>query len=176
MYLYNNFETWAQPQKPPFNIKFWAFSPLIRKVPKGVVLVIGLFNYPLTSAISFVGGAIAAGNACVLKMSELVPHVSALVTELFPEYLDQDLFRVVNGAVPETTALLDLRWDHIIFTGSPAVGKIVSAAAAKHLTPTTLELGGKNPVFCDPKMDPYVTARRLLWGKINERRSNLYSA
>ncbi|KAG8945083.1 hypothetical protein FRC04_001244 [Tulasnella sp. 424] len=165
MYIYNNFETWAQPQKPPFDIKSWAFSPLIRKVPKGVVLVIGPFNYPVNSAISFVGGAIATGNACVLKMSELVPHISALVSELFPKYLDQDLFRVVNGAVRETTALLDLQWDHIVFTGSPAVGKIVSAAAAKHLTPTTLELGGKNPVFCDPAMDPYVTARRLLWAK-----------
>ncbi|KAG8948200.1 hypothetical protein FRC00_008748, partial [Tulasnella sp. 408] len=151
MYLYSNFEKWAQPQKPPFDIKFWAFSPLIRKVPKGVVLIIGPFN----------GGAIASGNACVVKMSELVPHVSALVTELFPKYLDQDLFRVVNGAVPETTALLDLQWDHIIFTGSPAVGKVVSAAAAKHLTPITLELGGKNPVFCDANMDPEVTARRL---------------
>ncbi|KAG9036113.1 hypothetical protein FS837_001757 [Tulasnella sp. UAMH 9824] len=155
MYFYNNFETWAQPQKPPFDIKFWAFGPVIRKVPKGVVLMIGPFN----------AGAIASGNACVVKMSELVPHVSALVTELFPKYLDQDLFRVVNGAVPETTALLDLQWDHIIFTGSATVGKIVSAAAAKHLTPITLELGGKNPVFYDPKMDPEVTARRVLWAK-----------
>ncbi|KAG8915786.1 hypothetical protein FRC01_003509, partial [Tulasnella sp. 417] len=165
MYVYNNFETWAQPKKPPFNIKSWAFGPVIRKVPKGVVLVIGPFNFPLNSTMSSLAGSIAAGNACVLKMSEQIPHVSALVTELFPKYLDQDLFRVVNGAIPETTALLDLQWDHIVFTGSPAVGKIVSAAAAKHLTPTTLELGGKNPVFCDPKMDLDLTARRLLWAK-----------
>ncbi|KAG8948195.1 hypothetical protein FRC00_008752, partial [Tulasnella sp. 408] len=165
MYLYSNFEKWAQPQKPPFDIKFWAFSPLIRKVPKGVVLIIGPFNFPLNATLSYVGGAIASGNACVVKMSELVPHVSALLTELFPKYLDKDLFRVVNGAVPETTALLDLQWDHIIFTGSPAVGKVASAAAAKHLTPITLELGGKNPVFCDANMDPEFTARRLLWAK-----------
>ncbi|KAG8920444.1 hypothetical protein FRC01_000748 [Tulasnella sp. 417] len=98
-------------------------------------------------------------------MSELTPNIAALVTELFPKYLDQDLFRIMNGGILETTAVLELQWDHIIFTGSPAVGRVVAAAAAKHLTPTTLELGGQCPVFCDPKIDMYMTARRLLWIK-----------
>ncbi|KAG8920443.1 hypothetical protein FRC01_000747 [Tulasnella sp. 417] len=155
MYLHDNFETWAKPEKPGFNLKFWAFGPVIRRVPKGVVLVVGPFN----------GGAIVTGNACVVKMSELTPNVSATLTELLPRYLDQDLFRVVNGGIPETTAVLQLQWDHIVFTGSAAVGRIIAIAAAKHLTPTTLELGGQCPVFCDPKMDMYLTARRLLWAK-----------
>ncbi|KAG8947663.1 hypothetical protein FRC04_010597 [Tulasnella sp. 424] len=165
MYLYDNFEVWAKPQKPAFNLKFWAFSPVVRKVPKGVVLVIGPSNYPLISTLCFLGAAIVAGNACVVKMSELTPNTSATLTELLPNYLDQDLFRIVNGSIPEITAVLQLQWDHIVFTGSPAVGRIVAAAAAKHLTPTTLELGGQNPVFCDPKVDMYLTARRLLCSK-----------
>ncbi|KAG8896481.1 hypothetical protein FRC00_005887, partial [Tulasnella sp. 408] len=155
MYLYDNFGAWTKPEKPPFNLKFWALSPVIRRVPKGVVLVIGPFN----------GAAIATGNACVVKMSELTPNVAAVVTELLPKYLDQDFFRVVNGGILETTAILELQWDHIVFTGSPAIGKVVAAAAAKHLTPTTLELGGQCPVFCDQKMDMYLTAKRLLWSK-----------
>ncbi|KAG9045868.1 hypothetical protein FS837_005536 [Tulasnella sp. UAMH 9824] len=165
MYLYDNFGSWTKPEKPPFNLKFWALSPVIRRVPKGVVLVIGPFNYPLVSTLCFLGAAIATGNACVVKMSELTPNVAAVVTELLPKYLDQDLFQIVNGGILETTAVLELQWDHIVFTGSPAIGKVVAAAAAKHLTPTTLELGGQCPVFCDPKMDMYLTARRLLWTK-----------
>ncbi|KAG8947661.1 hypothetical protein FRC04_010595 [Tulasnella sp. 424] len=165
MYLYDNFEAWTKPQKPTFNLKFWAFSPVVRRVPKGVVLVIGPFNFPLISTVCFLGAAIVAGNACVVKMSELTPNVSATLTELLPMYLDQDLFRIVNGSVPEITAVLQLQWDHIVFTGSPAIARIVAAAAAKHLTPTTLELGGQCPVFCDPNMDMYFTARRLLSSK-----------
>ncbi|KAG8981476.1 hypothetical protein FRB90_007225 [Tulasnella sp. 427] len=110
-------------------------------------------------------GAIAAGCACVVKMSESTPSVSGLVAELFPKYMDQDLFQIVNGGIPETSKLLELQWDHIVFTGSTTVGKVVAAAAAKHLTPVTLELGGSNPVFFDPNYDMDVAARRLLWGR-----------
>ncbi|KAG8920442.1 hypothetical protein FRC01_000746 [Tulasnella sp. 417] len=141
MHLHDNFETWAKPEKPGFNLKFGAFGPVIRRVPKGVVLVVGPFNFPLFSTLCFLGGAIVTGNACVVKMSELTPNVSATLTELLPRYLDQDLFRVVNGGISETTAVLQLQWDHIVFTGSAAVGRIIATAAAKHLTPTTLELG-----------------------------------
>ncbi|KAG9045869.1 hypothetical protein FS837_005537 [Tulasnella sp. UAMH 9824] len=145
MHLHDNFEMWAKPQKPGFNLKFWAFSRLLEEFQRGA--------------------AIVTGNACVVKMSELTPNVSAALTEIFPRYLDQDLFRVVNGGIPETTAVLQLQWDHIVFTGSPAVARIIATAAAKHLTPTTLELGGQCPVFCDPNMDMYLTAKRLLWSK-----------
>jgi len=112
-------------------------------------------------------GAIAAGNAAVLKPSEVVPHCSALLAELVPLYLDNELFKVVNGAVPETTKLLELKWDHILYTGNGRVGRIVAAAAAKHLTPVTLELGGKSPCVVDPNANMMLTARRILWGKFS---------
>lgn len=101
-----------------------------------------------------------------IKPSENATAVSSLLTELIPKYLDKDLVRVVNGAIPETTRLLELQWDHILYTGSGRVGKIVSLAAAKHLTPITLELGGKSPVVVDPSCDLETAARRIMWGKI----------
>lgn len=101
-----------------------------------------------------------------IKPSENTPAVSSLLAELVPKYLDQDLVRVVNGSIPETTKLLELQWDHILYTGSGRVGKIVAAAAAKHLTPVTLELGGKSPVVIDPNCDLETAARRILWGKV----------
>ena len=90
-------------------------------------------------------GAVAAGCTVAIKPSELSPASSALMAALLPKYLDPAAYAIVNGAVAETQALLDLRWDHIIYTGSTAVGKIIAAAAVKHLTPVTLELGGKSP-------------------------------
>ncbi|KIO28884.1 hypothetical protein M407DRAFT_21961 [Tulasnella calospora MUT 4182] len=155
---YKSVDKWSKPEGAPFDIQWFPLRPKVYKSPKGVVLIIGPFNYPLA-------GAIAAGCACVLKMSELTPSVSGLVTELFPKYMDQDLFQIVNGGIPETSKILELQWDHIVFTGSATVGKIVAAAAAKHLTPVTLELGGQNPVFLDPSYDLDVAARRLLWGR-----------
>lgn len=89
-------------------------------------------------------GAIAAGNTVLLKLSEVSAHTAALLTELFPRYLSSDAYRVINGAVDETTYLLEQKFDHIFYTGSPMVGKIVMKAASKHLTGVTLELGGKS--------------------------------
>jgi aldehyde dehydrogenase (NAD+) len=102
----------------------------------------------------------------VLKPSEITAHSAALMTDLVPRYLDTSAYVVVNGAVPETTALLDLRWDHIMYTGGTAVGRIVAAAAAKHVTPITLELGGKTPVVVDAGYDLDLAAKRLLFGKV----------
>jgi len=140
-------------------------NPSIRKEPKGVVLIISPFNYPVFLSFAPLAAAIAAGNAVVLKPSEHAPAVNSLITELCAEYLDPQLIQVVNGAVPETTKLLELQWDHILYTGSGPVGKIVATAAAKHLTPVTLELGGKSPVIIDPRCDLKTAARRILWGK-----------
>ncbi|KAG8899310.1 hypothetical protein FRB99_006810 [Tulasnella sp. 403] len=156
MVAYNNLVGWAKPESPPFELKFYPFKPTIYKTPKGVVLTIGPFN----------AGAIAAGCACVVKMSEHVPHVANLMAELFPKYMDKELFPVINGGVPETTEILNLKWDHIVFTGSVSVAKIVAAAAARHLTPVTLELGGQCPAFVDPDYDLKFAAKRLLWGKV----------
>ena len=111
-------------------------------------------------------GAIAAGCPTVVKPSEVSSSVSALFAELFPKYLDPAAYAVVQGAVPETTHILELRWSHIVYTGSGKVGRIVAAAAAKHVTPLTLELGGKSPVIIAPDCDLELAAKRTLFGKV----------
>lgn len=111
-------------------------------------------------------GAIAAGCPAVVKPSELSSAVSGLLADLFPRYLDPVAYVLVQGAVPETTRLLEFRWGHIMYTGSGRVGRIVAAAAAKHVTPVTLELGGKSPVIIAPDCDVELAAKRVLFGKV----------
>ncbi|MEU5582385.1 aldehyde dehydrogenase family protein [Streptomyces huasconensis] len=129
--------------------------------PLGTVLVIAPWNYPVQLSLVPMAGALAAGNAVVLKPSELAPATSALMARLVPRYLDPEAVAVVEGAVPETTELLAQRFDHIFYTGNGTVGRIVMRAAAEHLTPVTLELGGKSPVFVDRDADVATVARRL---------------
>ncbi|KAF8888613.1 NAD-aldehyde dehydrogenase [Infundibulicybe gibba] len=164
MTAWANVEKWAKPEKPAFSINFTFMRPVIYKEAKGVVLIISPFNFPLLLTYGPMAAAIAAGNAVVIKPAESALAMSALFAELIPKYMDNDLVRVVNGAVPETTKLLSLPWDHILYTGGGRVGKIVAAAAAKHLTPVTLELG--SPVIIDPNCDLQVAAKRILWGKV----------
>ena len=133
--------------------------------PLGVVLIIGAWNYPLQLTLAGLAAAIAAGNCAVVKPSELAPAMSDVIARRIPEYLDSDCVKIVEGAVPETSALLELPWDHILYTGGGNVGRIVMAAAAKHLTPVTLELGGKSPCVVMPDADLLTTARRIAWGK-----------
>lgn len=133
--------------------------------PLGVVLVIAPWNYPVQLLLVPAAGAIAAGNAVVMKPSEVSSATSALLARLVPQYLDRDAVAIVEGGVPETTALLEQRFDHIFYTGNGTVGRIVMTAAAKHLTPVTLELGGKSPVIVDASANIDVTARRIAWGK-----------
>lgn len=165
LFAYKNVSSWVKDSGPSnWSLLWMPSSPTIRKEPKGVVLYILPFNFPLWT-LTGLAGAIAAGCPCVIKPSELTPATSALMAELFPKYLDQDLYRVVNGAVKETTALLELQWDHIMYAGSARIGRIVATAAAKHLTPITLELGGKSPCIIDNTADIPLIARRILWGK-----------
>ncbi|GGQ33990.1 aldehyde dehydrogenase family protein [Streptomyces mutabilis] len=133
--------------------------------PLGVVLVIAPWNYPVQLLLAPVVGALAAGNAVVAKPSELAPATSAALACLLPRYLDTDAVAVVEGGVPETTALLAERFDHIFYTGNGTVGRIVMRAAAEHLTPVTLELGGKSPAFVDRDADLDAVAARLAGGK-----------
>ncbi|MDQ0389480.1 aldehyde dehydrogenase (NAD+) [Streptomyces sp. DSM 42143] len=133
--------------------------------PLGVVLVIAPWNYPTQLLLAPVVGALAAGNAVVAKPSELAPATSAALARLLPRYLDTDAVAVVEGGVPETTALLAERFDHIFYTGNGTVGRIVMRAAAEHLTPVTLELGGKSPAFVDRDADLDAVAARLAGGK-----------
>lgn len=133
--------------------------------PLGVVLVIAPWNYPVQLLLVPAAGAIAAGNAVILKPSEVSSATSRVLAELVPKYLDPSAVALVEGGVPETTELLAQRFDHIFYTGNGIVGRIVMTAAAKHLTPVTLELGGKSPVIIDASANLRVAARRVAWGK-----------
>lgn len=160
-----NLHTWAAPQPVKKNLMTISDEVYIRSEPLGVVLVIGAWNYPLVVCLQPVVGAIAAGNAVVIKPSEVSEHTAKVLEKIIPRYLDKDLYPVVNGGVPETTALLAERFDHIFYTGNTAVGKIIMSAAAKYLTPVTLELGGKSPCYIDKDCDIDIAARRVTWGK-----------
>ncbi|XP_074016548.1 aldehyde dehydrogenase family 3 member A2-like [Numenius arquata] len=157
--------SWAAPQPVKKNLLTMRDEAYICPEPLGVVLIIGAWNYPFVLVMQPLIGAIAAGNAVVVKPSEISENTARLVADLLPQYLDRELYPVVTGGVPETTELLTQRFDHILYTGNSAVGKIVMAAAAKHLTPVTLELGGKSPCYIDNDCDLAVACRRITWGK-----------
>ncbi|KAJ1380149.1 Aldehyde/histidinol dehydrogenase [Sesbania bispinosa] len=156
---------WMMPEKVKTSITTFPSSAEIVPEPLGVVLVISAWNYPFLLSLDPVVGAIAAGNAVVLKPSEIAPASSSLLAKLIGKYMDNSSVRVVEGAVDETTALLQQKWDKIFYTGNGRVGRIVMAAAAKHLTPVVLELGGKSPVVVDSNINLQVAARRIISGK-----------
>lgn len=164
-YSRKNLKRWTRRRKVPTPLVGKPGKSWLQPEPLGVVLIIGAWNYPLQLTLAGAAAAIAAGNCVVLKPSELAPATSEVTARLVPKYLDADCIRVVEGAVAETTALLELPWDHILYTGGGNVGRIVMAAAAKHLTPVTLELGGKSPCVVMPDADLLTTARRIVWGK-----------
>lgn len=156
---------WAKPRRVRTPMVGKPGRSWVEPEPFGVVLIIGAWNYPIQLLLSPLIPALAAGNCAVLKPSEVAAATSTLMAELIPQYLDEQAVRVVEGAVEETTELLKQRFDHIFFTGSTAVGKIIMRAAAEHLTPVTLELGGKSPCVIDEGADLESAARRLIWGK-----------
>ncbi|KAK7311542.1 hypothetical protein RJT34_09754 [Clitoria ternatea] len=156
---------WMMPEKVKTAIATFPSSAEIVPEPLGVVLVISAWNYPFLLSLDPVVGAIAAGNAVVLKPSEISPATSSLLAKLLEKYMDNSFIRVVEGEVDETTALLQQKWDKIFYTGNGRVGRIVMTAAAKHLTPVVLELGGKSPVVVDSNVNLQVTARRIISGK-----------
>ncbi|KAG1369932.1 putative Aldehyde dehydrogenase family 3 member H1 [Cocos nucifera] len=154
---------WMKPEKVPASIATFPSTAQIVSEPLGVVLIISAWNYPFLLSLDPVIGAIAAGNAVVLKPSEVAPATSSLFARILPDYMDNSCMRVVEGSIPETTALLEQKWDKIFYTGNGKVGRIVMAAAAKHLTPVTLELGGKSPVVVDSNVDVKVDSlKRIL--------------
>ncbi|KAK3792234.1 hypothetical protein RRG08_035989 [Elysia crispata] len=161
----NHLSEWMKPEKVAKGLMFMMDNACIQKEPLGVALIIGAWNYPVQLTLLPLIGAIAAGNCCIIKPSELSPKTAEFLQEYIPKYLDNDCIKVVNGGVPETTALLKERFDIILYTGNSNVAKIVMEAASKFLTPVILELGGKSPVFIDRNTDLNVVARRLSWGK-----------
>jgi aldehyde dehydrogenase (NAD+) len=137
----------------------------VRFDPLGVGLIIGTWNYPVMLTLSPLVAAISAGNTAVIKPSEVSPATAEVIARFIPQYLERNAFSVVLGAVPETTALLEQRWDHIFFTGGTTVAKVVMTAAAKNLTPVVLELGGKNPTIVHSSANLRVAARRIAFGR-----------
>ncbi|MGH0161573.1 UNVERIFIED_CONTAM: hypothetical protein FKN15_041372 [Acipenser sinensis] len=156
---------WAAPRPAEKTLLTISDEVYIQPEPLGVVLIIGAWNYPFALVIQPLIGAIAAGNAAVIKPSEVSEHTARLLGELLPQYIDKDLYPVVNGGVPETQELLQQRFDHVFYTGNSAVGKLVMEAASHHLTPVTLELGGKSPCYIDKDCDLSIVCRRITWGK-----------
>ncbi|KAI7858552.1 Aldehyde/histidinol dehydrogenase [Circinella umbellata] len=166
LYFLNNIEKLAKDEKvQPRSAINRLDQCIIRKDPLGVVLILGCWNYPVQLPLVPLAGAIAAGNSAIIKLSETSVHTSALITKLFPKYMDIACYRIVNGAIPETTALLQYKFDHIFYTGSSIVGKIIMTAAAQHLTPVTLELGGKSPAVITANSDLKTVANRVAFGK-----------
>ena len=164
-YYLKNLKSFAKPKNVLTNIVNQMGSSKIVFEPLGNCLVIGAWNYPYQLTLTPVIAAIAAGNTCMIKPSELPENTMKAMAKLINENFDPQFLYVVKGGVEETTAILKLRFDKIFFTGSPRVGKIVYKAAAEHLTPVTLELGGKSPAFVTEKADLNIAARRIVWGK-----------
>ena len=164
-YYLKNLKSFAKPKNVLTNIVNQMGSSKIVFEPLGNSLVIGAWNYPYQLTLTPVIAAIAAGNTCMIKPSELPENTMKAMAKLINENFDAQFLYVVEGGVEETTAILKLRFDKIFFTGSPRVGKIVYKAAAEHLTPVTLELGGKSPAFVTEKADLQIAAKRIVWGK-----------
>jgi aldehyde dehydrogenase (NAD+) len=160
-----NTKDWARRERVGGILLNFPSANYIYKEPYGTVLIISPWNYPFQLLFAPAIGAIAAGNTAVLKPSELAPHTAALVNRMVTDHFDPNVLTVVEGAVPETQTLTSLPFDYIFFTGSTPVGKIIMKAAAEHLTPVTLELGGKSPCIVDSSVNLSVTARRIVWGK-----------
>lgn len=156
---------WMRPRRAWPTLLMLGTTAAVHPEAKGVVLVIAPWNFPMTLAIAPLVSAIAAGNAVMVKPSEMTPATSTLIARLLAMAFPPDLVAVVEGGPETSTALLDLPFDHVFFTGSPAVGKIVMAAAARNLTPVTLELGGKSPVVVGPGADLNEAAKWIVWAK-----------
>ncbi|KND00945.1 uncharacterized protein SPPG_04046 [Spizellomyces punctatus DAOM BR117] len=159
-------DEWVKGEEPEAPAPFFTGKRMaIRHEPLGNVLIIAPWNYPLRLTLSPLIGAIAAGCTAVVKPSEVSANTSRVLADLIPKYLDNDAYKIVNGGIPESTKLLELKWDKILYTGNGHVGRIIMTAAAKHLTPVILELGGKSPVIVTKNADIKTAALRITHGK-----------
>lgn len=164
-YAIKHLKSWVKPRKIPTTIELFPASAMTFPEPKGVVLIIGPWNYPFQLIISPLVGAIAAGNCVVLKPSEVAPHTSQILTEMIGKTFPPHYIASVEGDGTVAQQLLSQKFAHIFFTGGTKIGRIVMEAAAKNLTPVTLELGGKNPCIIDENVPISTTAKRIAWGK-----------
>eukprot|EP00397_Hematodinium_sp_SG-2012_P029095 GEMP01030710.1.p1 GENE.GEMP01030710.1~~GEMP01030710.1.p1 ORF type:complete len:513 (-),score=92.44 GEMP01030710.1:571-2109(-) len=160
-------DNWKKPRPVPQNLLNFPGSSAVHSDPHGVVLVVGAWNYPIVLNLRPLVGAFAAGNCVLLKVppKSTSPNCSELLITLCRKYLDSSSFRVVGGGLDALTMILNQRFDMLFYTGSPAVGKLVNEAAARHFSKCVLELGGKNPTIVTQTADLAVSAKRIIWGK-----------
>ena len=156
---------WMKPRRVPTPLGLFGSAGTIRYEPRGVVLIISPWNYPIYLTLGPLVSAIAAGNCAILKPSEFTPHTTAFLSQLLAGLFPEEEVALVEGAADTAQALLALPFDHSFFTGSPAVGTVVMRAAAEQLTSVTLELGGKSPVLVDADANLREAARKIAWGK-----------
>ncbi len=156
---------WMAPRPQNTPLALAVSSSYVLPVPLGQVLIISPWNYPLQLALAPLISAIAAGNTAVIKPSEFTPKTADILAKIIAEVFPYEFISVVKGGIAETTALLDLKWNHIFFTGSTQVGKVIAGAAAKKLIPVTLELGGKSPCIVHKDAHVKISAKRVAWGK-----------
>lgn len=165
-HLLKNIKRWMKPQSVGTPMLAMPGKSMIKPEPLGTCLVIGAWNYPFQLSLSPMLAAISAGNCVIVKPSELAPATSSLIALLLPKYLDMNAIAVVEGGKEPTTELLSQAFDKIFYTGGEKVGKIVMSAAAQHLTPVTLELGGKSPCIIDKGINLEAACSRIVWGKL----------
>ncbi|WP_417689998.1 aldehyde dehydrogenase family protein [Pseudidiomarina sp.] len=164
-YTCKHLRKWMRGKRVSQPLMAWPGKSFLHPEPLGVVLIIGAWNYPLQLLLSPLVAALAAGNCAVVKPSELAPNTADIIAKLLPDYLANEAVQVVTGGAEVAQELLAQRFDHIMYTGGGRVGRIVMEAAAKHLTPVTLELGGKSPAVVLDDADIKTAARRIAWGK-----------
>jgi len=160
-----NLKAWMKPAKVWPTLLMAGTSSYIKYEPRGRCLIISPWNYPVNLTFGPLVSAIAAGNTVIIKPSEMTPHLAAAMAKLVSEVFPEDEVALFEGDATVSQVLLELPFDHIFFTGSPAIGKVVMTAAAKHLTSVTLELGGKSPTIVDDSADLNLAAQNILWGK-----------
>lgn len=161
----SDLRSWMNGKSVATPIAMLGSSSRVHYEPKGVVLIISPWNFPINLTLGPLVSAVAAGNAVIIKPSEMTPHASAIMKKIVEEVFDESEVALVEGGVSTSTELLKLPFNHIFFTGAPSIGKIVMRAAAEHLTSVTLELGGKSPTIVDETANVDLAAKRTAWGK-----------
>ncbi len=164
-FMLKNINSYSRPKKVKTPIMHFISSSKIYNDPYGVVLIMSPWNYPFQLTIAPLIGAIAAGNCVMIKPSNYSPNTSKVIQKIISKYFDEKYIAVIEGGRDVNQSLLEEKFDYIFFTGSVLVGKLVMAQASKHLTPVTLELGGKSPCIVDNTADIAIAGRRIAWGK-----------
>ena len=164
-YVIENLGSWMEPDPVATPLFFQPGRSMTIYEPHGVSVIIGPWNYPIKNLIGPLIGALCAGNTAVIKPSEISPATSKVMSDMIADMFPAEYVTCVEGGVPETTELLKERFDYLLFTGGTEIGRIIYQAAAKHLTPVTLELGGKSPTVVDEKSDLKIATKRIVWAK-----------